>query len=313
MQAFGGHSWRKPQPGTFTVFVHCSDSEGCLRNRVSNELPTLTQVPTTPTWYCHDLVTAMTALLRGALVANSAGPIVREKFVFVSESTLPAKPFVNMCSTLMEDDDSDFCVFPSNQWGTARIDGHQVDLVKHHQWVVLNRQHADFFVRQWVPVDARSVWHVWLRDSSWVGRERYVSPQHFYHPPLSNWCADEWAFMATIFGALEPQTGVRSLPGFGGGPLNMHKHTLASATSQGRCRTFVYWDNYGDAGAVLASSIFHDHDSRMSCFPRCSPRPAGLQQLSGSALKAIRASPFLFVRKVEPTALMPNFEKVVLG
>jgi len=254
----------------------------------------------------------MASLLKRALELNAGGPGMREKFVFVSESTLPAKSFGIIHSTLLQDDDSDFCLFPSNQWGSAQIDGLKVQLVKHHQWVVLNKAHADMFVKEWVPVDSRSVWHVWLRGGSWEGRERYLSPQHFYHPASANWCTDEWAFMATIYGAVEPMHGIRTLPSFGGGPIYMHGP--ASLTSQGRCRTFSYWDNYDTASGSLAATIFRDvHGSQMSCYPRCIARPATLHRLSDNSLRALQASPFLFVRKFDASAWMPNYQTIILS
>lgn len=299
-------------PNTFSAMIHCKDPEGCKRNGVFAQNPRLQMVPTTPTYYCHDLVTAMQVLLVEALKINAAsGGALPEKFVFVSDSTLPAKPFNLVHSTLVSDDDSDFCVFPSDQWAFANIDGHNVQLVKHHQWVVLNRAHAELFVRQWVPVDARAVWHIWLRGGSWAGKERFLSPQHFSRPPHANTCTDEWAFIATIFGAIEPQLGVRQLPGFGGGFL--HMSGPASLVQQGRCRTFAYWDKYDTPSEILASQISADSwASRISCYPKCISNPATIEAASDNSLRAIRSSPFLFVRKFSNFMSMPNFSLDIL-
>lgn len=298
--------------GSYQVLVHCSDANGCARKGV-NQMPNFKIIPTTPTWYCHDLVTAMAHLLSAALSLNAAQTIPGgyEKFVFLSESTLPAKSFRYVHATLLQDNDSDFCLFPSNQWGSAEIDGKRVQLVKHHQWVVLNRPHAELFVNSWKPVDARGVWQVWLKGGSWQGKERFVSPQHFYHPPNSNWCTDEWAFFATVFGAVEPQGGVRAFPHFGGGIV--YVQGPASLVAQGRCRTFSYWDSYDAAASGLAGSIFSDsYGSRISCYPHCAQRPATLEQLSDTALQHLQASPFLFARKFVPTSWFPNYQRIVL-
>jgi len=269
-----------------------------------------TQVATTPTWYCHDLVTAMAHLLTGALELNAAMMGGREKFVFLSESTLPIKPFHEIHSTLLLDDSSDFCLFPSDQWGSASIDGSFVKLLKHHQWVVLTRDHAKLFVRDWIPVNAKSQWRVWLKSGTWQETSRSVLPQNFYYPASANTCTDEWAFMATIFGALEPMNGARYLPGFGGGHIDMDAHT-----TQGRCRTFSYWDNAWDPKATaLASQIGNDfYGSRMSCYPKCHARPATLEKLSHSSLHALRKSPFLFARKFSSSMWMPHFYNIVLS
>lgn len=296
-------------PGSWRAFVHCKDSDGCVRNGVFSNNPGLSQVPTTPTWYCHDLVTAMKQLLSFALGSNAASMGGREKFVFLSESTLPIKPFPDIHSALLLDDNSDICLFPSDQWGSASIDGSFVKLLKHHQWVVLSRDHASLFVRDWVPVNARSEWRIWLKSGTWQGRSKNIFPQSFYYPAAANTCTDEWAFMATVFGALEPLNGARYLPGFGGGHIDMD-----TRTTQGRCRTWTYWDNSWDqATTALASQITNDfYGSRLSCYPKCHARPATLQKLSDSSLHALRRSPFLFARKFDPTMWMSQFSSIVL-
>lgn len=296
-------------PGSWKVLVHCKDSAGCKKNGVFSNNPGFIQVDTTPTWYCHDLVTAMVKLAAAALRLNAAMLGGREKFVYLSESALPIKPFAEIHNTLLLDDSSDFCLFPSDQWGSASIDGSFVKLLKHHQWVVLSRAHAEILVRDWVPVNAKSEWKIWLKTGTWQGHGRNVQPQNFYYPASANTCTDEWAFMATIFGALEPMGGSRYLPGFGGGHIDMDTHV-----QQGRCRTWTYWDNSWDPSATaLASEIANDYyGSTMSCYPKCHARPASLDKLSQSSLRALRQSPFLFARKFSSTMWMPRFYSILL-
>jgi len=185
-----------------------------------------------------------------------------------------------------------------------------VKLLKHHQWVVLSRSHAEMIVRDWVPVNARSEWKVWLKSGTWQGESRNVMPQNFYYPAAANTCTDEWAFMATVFGALEPMSGARYLPGFGGGHIDMN-----TRSSQGRCRTWTFWDNNWDpAAATLGSQIANDfYGSKMSCYPKCHARPASLERLSARSLRALRKSPFLFARKFSSSAWMPHYYNIVLS
>jgi len=300
-------------PNAYTVHVHCKEPDACRNSGIFMN-PKFVQVQTVPTWYCHDLVTAMTVLLTEALKANSSTPGMLatkpEKFAFVSDSTLPAKPFSHIYDTLLADDDSDFCVFPSDQWGYATVDGHDVRLVKHHQWVTLNRKHAELFVGQWSPVDARGVWHIWLKGGSWEGKQRYLSPQHFHRPASANVCADEWAFLATVFGAIEPGNGVRTLAGFGGGSL--HVTGAWSLVQQGRCRTFAFWRGDDSSFLAMARLIVEDRpNSQISCYPECAPNPAVIQKASHKTLQAIRDSPFLFVRKWSPSLYLPEYAKIV--
>lgn len=294
------------------AYVHCKDPTACTASGLSTKLPQVEMVPTVPSWYCHDLVTAMAQLLKVAIQkspANGGHPTV-EKFVFISDSTLPAKPFSVVHSTLASNDDTDICMFPQDQWGTATIDNVPVRLVKHHQWVILNRQHAELFVKDWRPVDGRAVWHVPLKGGSWTGRERNLSPQHFSRSPNSNSCTDEWAFFATIFGVFEPDaTGARSYPHLG----TVSQSPPYGSSPQGRCRTFTFWDTNGQDFAQLGGQIASDPGSRLSCYPKCWQHPAGFEQLSDRGLHALRASPFLFVRKMSPQLWIPNFYGIVLS
>ena len=107
--------------------MHCQDAERCRENGV-HEMPGFEMVATVPTWYCHDLVTAMAELLRSALAirAEVPHPSSREKFVFLSDSTLPTKPFGVVHDALMSDEDSDFCVFPKDQWASATLDDREM-------------------------------------------------------------------------------------------------------------------------------------------------------------------------------------------
>lgn len=309
--------WRKyfsekyATPGTWKAWVHCQDQEACEYSGLL-DMPNFEMVETTPTWYCHDLVTAMARLLSSALEHRPSGQKVAEKFVFISDSTLPIKPYSELHWHLMEDDDSDFCLFPKDQWGRGEIDGHDVLLAKHHQWLVLNRPHAELFVREWVPVTEAGQWRVWLKGGSWAGEERFVSPQHFYHPPSTNWCTDEWAFFATIFGAVEPRgKAVVQQPGFGGGSFHVSGPT--AFTTQGRCRTFTFWTHEdGPAFADLAGAINRDWDSQISCYPICHRRPATIEKLSDRSLQAARHSPFLFMRKMSEWIELPGYEKIVM-
>lgn len=302
-------SWR--------ALVHCQNAQSCREHGV-HELPGFEMVATVPTWYCHDLVTAMAQLLRAALSINSgaASPGSREKFVFLSDSTLPIKSFREVHYALMSDDDSDFCVFPREQWATGMIENREMLLVKHHQWLVLTREHAELFMRKWVPVTEDGDWRVWVRSGPWPGEAVHVGPHDFHHPPSANWCTDEWAFIATTFGALEvtadaEEFGAR-LPGFGGGPLFVDR--ARAQRTQGRCRTFSFWAREdGPAFAALAQQVYEDHGSIISCYPQCQARPATFTRMSMRGLQAMKDSEFLFARKFEAAIELPDFDAVVLS
>merc|ERR1719375_2080081 len=93
--------------------MHCKDRHVCdLELARSNPL-SITMVDSVPTYYCQDLVSAMVQLLQAAhQESRSAG----DKFVFVSESTLPLKPFPIVYHQLTTGSDSGFCIYTKNHW-----------------------------------------------------------------------------------------------------------------------------------------------------------------------------------------------------
>merc|ERR1719313_1379766 len=48
----------------YRAFVHCQDTNGCKKSGLLKALPNLQIVKTVPSWYCHDLVTAMVGMLK---------------------------------------------------------------------------------------------------------------------------------------------------------------------------------------------------------------------------------------------------------
>lgn len=296
------------------AYVHCQDYKHCRDTGLFKVLPNLRPIPTQPTWYCHDLVTAMTRLLKASLAMSeeSTPPNAREKFVFISESTLPLKNFSQVHAALGENDDSDFCIFPMDQWASTEIQGRSLYLVKHHQWVVLNREHAEKMVDNWQPVEANGRWKVPLTGKQWP-KGAHFTPYNFKRAATSNWCTDEWAFFATIFGAFEPGKkfdGASALKGFGGGML--YTWGPEALSMQGTCRTFSYWDEKGESFSALAKSLSVDPFT-LSCYPKCYERPATFLSLSDNAIRALHDSPFLFARKFNAYMDLPNFQGIVFG
>jgi len=279
------------------AFVHCKKKSVCdLQLSVSNPFA-LTVVDTVPTSYCKDLVSAMVQLLAAALAeANSSG----DKFVFLSQSALPVKPFRDVYSTLVASEDSDVCIAPSSAWeqvdlGTSSKHEQMGSLVKHQQWVVLNRAHAQRLVDRWPQVHSQergraAEWTTWsIPVMPSLGLQHIRSPHH---------CADEWAIFATIFGAV-PNTGLAdaTFSGLSGKPLQ--SSGAAAAGGQGTCRTFVHFGGVPGAARDVAQAAVEDYPAtRLSCYPHCtSSHPAEFLAISDKGLRALRSSAYLFARK----------------
>merc|ERR1719443_817731 len=78
----------------------------------------------------------------------------RDKFIFVSDTTLPVKPFAMVQGALSEQEHSDICVQGNVGWREYPVPGESFKglLVKHSQWVVLNQAHARKMIESWPKV-----------------------------------------------------------------------------------------------------------------------------------------------------------------
>mmetsp|Transcript_120566 Transcript_120566/g.375381 ORF Transcript_120566/g.375381 Transcript_120566/m.375381 type:complete len:483 (+) Transcript_120566:87-1535(+) len=269
----------------YQALVHCKSEAACKSNIKS--LRRFEIISSVATAYCFNLVGGMNALLKAALLRAGAGTPF-DKFVFVSDSTLPVKPFPYVYRHLTGDSDSDFCVFPRNEWAEVSETYLNAPLrtpvrrvaVKHHQWIILSRRHAAESVKR-------------------EGDHQDLMEEFQLNMGFGNTgCLDEFWHFLVIYRALEltgrPETV--HLEGFGGGPLST---TMSEV--QGRCRTFAHWVPRASGAAnnatFLAGALSRDPGTDMA--PASETRPASIARLSQPSLAELRSSPFLFVRKVE--------------
>jgi hypothetical protein len=304
--------------GRWRTFVHCKHSNICSLELSLGNILGATQVATVPSSYCRDLVTPMVQLLQAAMT-ESASP--RDKFVFLSESTLPVKPFAEIYNALTVDTNSDFCVYPTDHWVELELAQNlHALIVKHSQWVVLNQAHAQAMVYAWPSVSAG------LNGQSW-SIPVYHGPKKGPWGKITNpagvlplpMCIDEWAFFSTIFGAFvdkgEWSMPLDGLPGFSAPPLQLRGAAHLTTTTQGTCRTFAFWDATEFGGSKLVSEIAQDWPySKLSCFPRCdSTHPAEFAAISDRGVLALRRSRYLFARKFpENVMTVDQFQRIIL-
>lgn len=273
----------------YRAFVHCKLPQ-CTASVAGSPL---IAVPTVPSYYCTDLVSPMNQLLSVALSSDLGSTNRNDRFVFVSDSSLPAKPFWHIYATLTAREGSDFCVFPSKEW--ADVQGSfGIDIaVKHHQWVSLTREHAERASGLW----ASGLLHDFMQRyqmnvQGWTGMDNNFADNRNFG------CLDEFWYMATLYGPLAHDLSGSSqavyLPSFSSGPLQIH----ASTGWQGMCDTFVLWSQYvnpwgGSAFDRLLASLDKDSQPHTGNFAR----PGWWDRISSNGIAAIRASEFLFVRK----------------
>lgn len=324
------HFFGQAPPGSFRVWVHCTQAAECEASEASR-LPTATVVPSVNSAYCYDLVTPTVQLMRFALAANATESV--EKFVLMSDTSLPVKPFDAVYRALTADDDSDFCVAPVNEWRHAHVDGIKYYLPKHSQWVILNRDHAATMVREWTPSKSwdrfMGWWSLEIRTSTGHHARSIPSRRFMTHMTAGAYaCTDEQAVIATIYGAIEPDySGKVAMPGFGrpvkgDGVLAAQELALQPPLSlgvQGRCRTFTVFQAgqpLGNLTAEIMDAIGTDVQSSTAFVDPDASHPLVFKQLGPRLTRALRASPFLFARKFAPgnssgTSLMSEYSELV--
>merc|ERR1719421_1620337 len=171
-------------------------------------------------------------------------------------------------------------------------------------------------VSNWDSVDSRGRWRVPIRNERNYAPEAIYNASHFSRSPMANWCTDEWAFFATIFGAqVDDGSMTKSIPGFTGrhgSELVMRGHNVNKM--QGTCRTFAFFSETDDEMTDLAKTLAQDFPhSYLSCWPVCHAHPTRIERLSDGGLLEMRRSPFLFVRKFSSGLELRRFKDIILA
>jgi len=224
------------------------------------------------TVYCNDLVTATVALVSAAIDDAS-----NKKFVLLSPTHIPVQPFPLLRQILLRDNATWLCITPSNQWLSKTPGAEQI---KHHQWFALARDEAE----RRVLFPGRHLGACW--------------DEHFIQPPPTEGLTEDHL----------RRTGGRPWPGINDGFLHTRtpdtpasanslegaessNYTRALLVEQGRCTSYVFWDDYPPASFFRAADRFwhdtqlhggHDLDPISFCLLR------GLKDETG----------FLFARKI---------------
>jgi len=288
----------------YRAFVHCKTTT--CRDQVLGSAFTL--VPTVPNYYCSDLVSPMQELVATALQDFDGLPNQYDKFAFISDSSLPAKPFSVVYQTLSARSGSDFCAFPSAEW--ADSPGSSLFrfeyAVKHHQWITMNRAHA-----------ART-WELWASGTlhNFMTQYRmnvYAQQSHsnIFGDHRNYGCLDEFWYMLSLYGPLHAPDNQHAqdvhLSMFTGGSLRVSP----DAGWQGECDTFVMWAKYMHSpGWNPFFDLYSKLDSASTPNPGDTSRPGWWDQMSSVGMRAVRESHFLFIRKFIDNPRMvdgPNF------
>jgi len=280
-------------PGSVTAHVLC-------KGECAVDSSVFKRIPTVKTEYCSDLVTGMNALLVAGLKVRGEHP--NDKFVFVSDTTIPVKPFSLIFGRLASTQTSDVCIPPRHTWNSYQPPmKREVFLnVKHHQWIVLSRRHAELAVRRFRKVGPHPP-GLYLKNGQ-------------RPPTLTKWtldkghprsrlrgCVDEFWYMQQLYGTFTYNAGFTEVVPIQGLTNVAHLY-LNSEHDQGKCDTFVHaagWEhglrsNFTSVRKLLAETKgFKVVEKGSEAY-----HPDDIEQMSADSLEVLRASPFLFARKI---------------
>jgi hypothetical protein len=285
----------------YIALVHCKSVPDCQRNIKSPHRYEI--IPSVETKYCTDLVSGMNALLQAG--SNYAGASGRadDKFIFISDSTLPVKPFSAVQNRLSgTGTNSNFCVFPRNEWAEIQEPA-SIGLVpsvraavKHHQWMIVSRTHAAQVLKR--SHEYRDLMVQFHMNQGIGGTLKNTG------------CLDEFWHFAIIFGTIAHATNPQmiQMAGLTGRPLSTTDYEI-----QGQCDTFVQWvpRAIGSANNMTLLAQHLSSDGGVDMTPASDKRPAAFHRLSRSSVIQFRDSWFLFARKVDDGAKFAGCEPLV--
>jgi len=267
-------------PSQYRVLLHCRNQDNCQVTDQVSSISALKRVDTVPSSYCRDLVTPMNELLRRGL--EEAEFHESDKFAFVSGDSVPVKKFSQAYADLTKNQGSSFCTLPTQRWlkeksGTA---------VKHSQWIVLNREHAEKSVK--------------LADSQGI-------PAQWKEGGTVPNCLDEFWHFNAIYGTIPEGKNLAELEAFRGGDSVTSKKGVKH--EQGHCATFVHWSfGKGDADKhKIATKDYDDASPSKGLFKKLVEEDVqfsgrgghDLELLSQTSVAHLFKSPYLFARKLK--------------
>lgn len=297
----------------YRAFIHCKSAR--CKSFASVFPALLGLVPTVGAAYCADLVTPMNQLLASAILDDPHSANPEDKFVFVSDSTLPAKPFSHVYQRLIQRTGSDFCMFPAKDWADEPVQitkngkpesGHDL-AIKTHQWITLSRSHSERSVRLWREGVMRNLMTNFRLNEGGLWQNlanRTFGDNHNFG------CLDEYWHMYTLFGPwtiTETEKRSETTEYHYADLTNSPIQIRAEAGWQGTCDTFALWSEYRTTPFEMAHGKSKSAENPwmtlysaldvMSIPHDSSSGPAWWDTISRQGIKAIRDSDFLFVRK----------------
>lgn len=308
----------------WSAYVHCQDFDECYRHHKEGRISWLRLVPTVGSKYCDDLVSPMVQLVKYALQHSPKHD--RNKFIFVSDSTLPFKPFSVVYDTLVSTEKSDICLKrqPWKHLLTAKHRGREFFLLPATQWSILNLEHANLLHARWplsdAPVESSS-WRVPLHCSSRPEACPKLLASNFsctgsggYLSTICNGCGptDSVAVFASIFGAMPMSTAKENPYNFSFSDDSGWSNTCRTyASFMSEPGSDVYMPEHQDLEHLVWFDGIHVHGHSKDVDNGSHPWTFDRMNVIGVAW--LRSSDYLFARKFTSKSNIQSYLEVALA
>mmetsp|Transcript_67286 Transcript_67286/g.200063 ORF Transcript_67286/g.200063 Transcript_67286/m.200063 type:complete len:315 (+) Transcript_67286:3-947(+) len=312
------------------AWAHCTDHRAC-ENDYMMSLLKVRLVPQVFSVRGADLVNPYAHMIRLALAETRqlAADGVVEKFLVVSDATLPVKPFPVVHWDQTTRPESDICISFPEQWPVAAYQGVTVTIVKHHQWVSLNRRDATALADDWEPSPTPRGWNVTLRSGKWAARPVRV-PRGYWTGGAWFTATDEEAIYERAFGPLVLESANATKPMWNlfhsrrcityvDWPDNVYPQDLLEGHNQtsflqvgGAARSAAAAGHFYNFTTEVSKELLKDDAFRFS-IANGIRHPFKFEQLGSAGLRALRESRFLFARKFSSCAHLPNYTEIMFG
>lgn len=173
----------------------------------------------------------MNALFDAGLLRSSH---TQDTFMILSTDSIPVKSFdyiySHFCApTLKAPKKSMFCIVPTNQW--KEIKDTSLMVVKHHQWLILNRDDAMKSVAMWkIYPNHEDMYNAWVENG---------------YQKTGEVCWEEYWFYSAIHGRFYDTKDMEKNDGI----------TYPHDGVQGKCPMYVHWPGYSEDLPFMADGI----------------------------------------------------------
>lgn len=319
-----GKFFSQAMQGSYMAWAHCTDYHACENDYMMKKVK-VRLVPQVFSVRGADLINPFAHMIRLALkeTRHLAERGVPEKFLVISDATLPVKPFAFIHWDLISRDNSDICISIPTQWAKATIGGIPLALVKHHQWLALNRTDAKALADDWTPLKKIFTWNMTLRqpqkwgnlsvrvnrhtfkDGAWFTATDEEVPYQRAKGPVVLSHINDTRPMWQLFNA-------RTCITYVDWPDNVWPPSLLDSHTTSLLQTDAHLGHTYNFTNDVTLKLLKDPTTKFT-IAKGIMHPFMWDQMGDAGLSVFRSSQYLFARKFSPCAHMPNFTEIMFS